>query len=104
MAIRMELLKSCDLVLVGNKYGISAKMRKEVIAAINIGIKVIREDELKSYMECETKRIEVAAWDYARACACCFCKGSRLHSCTGYSCMEAYKKAYEYAKKNEKLL
>lgn len=34
------------------------------------------------------------AKNYADLFCCQFCEGSRLHTCTGYDCKEAYGKAY----------
>lgn len=52
----------------------------------------------------EKSNTEAKAWDYAKACACHFCKGSRLHTCTGYDCREPYIKAFEYAMLHSNLL
>ena len=45
----------------------------------------------------ETKEdnVDDRAKNYARLFRCQYCEGSRLHSCTGYDCREAYDKAYK---------
>ena len=71
LAAGLELLRGCDFVIAGIKYGISEGMSREIQTADKLGN---------------------------------FCKGSRLHTCTGYDCREPYKKAYEYAKTHSTLL
>lgn len=104
MAAGLAILETCDFVLVGARYGISEGMRREIIAADAAGIEVVNADKLRYYINDSKRRTEAKAWDYAKACACHFCKGSRLHSCTGYDCREPYQKAYEYAKQHSDLL
>lgn len=104
MVAGIVLLKSCDFVIVGVKYGISEGMSREIQTAELLGIEVVNADKLRHYMKERESRIEAVAWDYAKACACLFCKGSRLHSCTGYDCRESYKRAYEYAITHKELL
>lgn len=104
MVAGLTLLKGCDFVIAGVKYGISEGMREEIQTADKLQIEVVNADKLCYYMENEKRRAEAKAWDYAKACACHFCKGSCLHSCTGYDCREPYQKAYEYAKQHRDLL
>ena len=79
MAAGLALLKGCDFVIAGVKYGITEGMDREIHTAN------------------EEKRQERAASDYAKLHSCEFCKGSKLYSCTGYDCREPYRRAYEYA-------
>lgn len=65
--------------------------------AIEAGFKTVKADKLQYFLKCEEKEVEAAAWDYAKISACKFCKGNKLHSCTGFDCREPYQKAYEYA-------
>lgn len=37
--------------------------------------------------------------DWAKKNACKFCQGSQLHTCNGYYCSDAIKKAEEYFEK-----
>lgn len=37
---------------------------------------------------------DTRAENYARLFCCQYCEGSRLHTCTGYDCREAYAIAY----------
>ena len=97
-------MEKCDFVIAGVKYGISEGMSREIQTADSLGIEVVNADKLRYYMENEKRQIEAKAWDYAKVCACNFCIGSRLHSCTGYDCREPYNKAYEYAIKHANLL
>lgn len=97
MAAGMALLRICDFVIVGEKNGISEGMSKEIREAARLGIKTVKEDKLQYFLKCEEKEVEAAAWDYAKISACKFCKGNKLHSCTGFDCREPYQKAYEYA-------
>lgn len=104
MAAGLAMLKTCDFLIVGAKYGISEGMRREIQTAELLGIEIMNAEQLRHYMKEEERRTEAAAWDYAKAYACHFCKGIRLHSCTGYDCREPYKRAYEYAMAHKGLL
>lgn len=104
MVAGLELLKSCDFVIAGIKYGISEGMSREIQTADALGIEVVNSDKLRYYMKNEKKRIEEKARDYAKLCACNFCIGNRLHSCTGYDCSAPYNKAFEYAMEHSNLL
>lgn len=97
MAAGLALLKSCDFVIVGVKYGISEGMSAEIAAADAAGIEVVNADKLRYKLEHDRR-----AWldEYAKMHACEFCRGSRLHTCTGYRCIKPYKEAYEYAEKH----
>ncbi len=94
MAAGLTLLKSCDFVIVGVKYGISEGMSAEIAAADAAGIEVVNADKLRYKLEHDRR-----AWleEYAKLHACEFCRGSRLHTCTGYRCQQPYREAYRYA-------
>ena len=104
MTAGLAILGTCDFVLAGIRYGISEGMRQEIAVAEAAGIEVVNADKLRYYMNDRKRRTEAKAWDYAKACACHFCKGSRLHTCTGYDCREPYNKAFEYAMTHSNLL
>ena len=93
MAAGLALLESCDFIMIGDKYGFSEDMKKEMVKGRALGIKAINENGM---LEIKKKYKEIQARNYAEACACNFCTGGRLHSCTGYDCREPYNKAYEY--------
>lgn len=97
MAAGLMLLKSCDFVIVGVKYGISEGMSAEIAAADAAGIEVVNADKLRYKLEHDRR-----AWleEYAKLHACEFCRGSRLHTCTGYRCLKPYREAYKYAEKH----
>lgn len=97
MAAGLALLKSCDFVIAGMKYGASEGMTREIETAARLGLSVVDAEQLAYKLEYEARREEAAAWDYAKACACNFCRGRNLHSCTGYDCRKPYQQAYEYA-------
>lgn len=100
MAAGLALLKGCDFVIAGVKYGITEGMDREIHTANMLGIAVIDANQIKRHLEYEEKRQERAASDYAKLHSCEFCKGSKLYSCTGYDCREPYRRAYEYALKD----
>lgn len=91
----LELLKNCDLVIVGTKYGISEGMVREITAAATPNIQIVDATELMDKLKDMQTKIDRAAKEYARYNACSFCKGGRLHTCIGYSCHEPYQRAYE---------
>lgn len=97
MAAGLTLLKSCDFVIVGVKYGISEGMSAEIAAADAAGIEVVNADKLRYKLEHDRR-----AWleEYAKLHACEFCRGSRLHTCTSYRCQQPYREAYKYAEKH----
>lgn len=97
MAAGLTLLKGCDFVIAGVKYGITEGMDREIHTANMLGIAVIDANQIKRHLEYEEKRQERAASDYAKLHSCEFCSGSKLYSCTGYDCREPYRRAYEYA-------
>jgi len=97
MAAGLALLKGCDFVIAGVKYGITEGMDREIHTANMLGITVIDANQIKRHLEYEEKRQERAASDYAKLHSCEFCSGSKLYSCTGYDCREPYRRAYEYA-------
>ena len=96
MAAGLTLLKGCDFVIVGVKYGISEGMSAEIAAADAAGIEVVNADKLRYKLEHDRR-----AWleEYAKLHACEFCRGSRLHTCTSYRCQQPYREAYKYAEK-----
>ena len=96
MAAGLTLLKSCDFVIVGVKYGISEGMSAEIAAADAAGIEVVNADKLRYKLEHDRR-----AWleEDAKLHACEFCRGSRLHTCTSYRCQQPYREAYKYAEK-----
>lgn len=97
MAAGLALLKSCDFVIAGVKYGISEGMSAEIAAADAAGIEVVNADKLCYKLEHDRRE-----WlkEYAELHACEFCRGSRLHTCTGYRCIKPYREAYKYAEKH----
>ena len=97
MAAGLTLLKGCDFVIVGVKYGISEGMSAEIAAADAAGIEVVNADKLRYKLEYDRRE-----WlkEYAELHACEFCRGSRLHTCTGYRCIKPYREAYKYAEKH----
>lgn len=100
MAAGLTLLKSCDFVIVGVKYGISEGMSAEIRAAREQGISVLSADSLYQYICWEKKiREEQTAWDYAYMHACDFCGGRGIKNCPDYECKVPMKEAYIYAKK-----
>ena len=97
MTAGLELLKCCDFVIAGIKYGISEGMSREIQTADKLGIEVVNADKLREKMRYEKHKANVVANNYAMLHKCKFCKGSKLCSCTGYDCREPYRRAYEYA-------
>ena len=97
MAAGLTLLKRCDFVIVGVKYGISEGMSAEIAAADVAGIEVVNADKLRYKLEHDRR-----AWleEYAKLHACEFCRGSRLHTCTSYRCQQPYREAYKYAEEH----
>ena len=97
MAAGLALLKSCDFVIAGVKYGISEGMSAEIAAADAAGIEVVNADKLRYKLEHDRR-----AWleEYAKLHACEFCRGSRLHTCTSYRCQQPYREAYKYAEEH----
>lgn len=68
----MEILKGCDFVIAGIKYGISAGMSREITLADAAGIDVVNADKMALYLryrkieEYVIKRIEK---DHMKTCA-----------------------------------
>lgn len=101
MAAGLTLLKSCDFVIVGVKYGISEGMSAEIAAADAAGIEVVNADKLGCYLYSEKKaQEERAAWDYAFKHGCEFCAGSGIYTCVGCSCVLPVYKAYKFAREH----
>ena len=63
------------------------------------GIKAVSRlaNMVNSLKACKTPQEEIKAERYAKINCCNFCKGSRLHTCTGYDCRLPYRAAYEFA-------
>lgn len=97
MAAGLELLKCCNFVIAGVKYGISEGMSREIQTADKLGIEVVNADKLRAKLEYEKYKANVAANNYAMQHKCEWCEGSKLHSCTRCDCREPYRRAYEYA-------
>ncbi|MCM1220866.1 MAG: hypothetical protein NC548_40910 [Lachnospiraceae bacterium] len=97
MAAGLALLKICDFVIAGVRYGISEGMSREIQTADRLGIEVVNADKLRYFMEYEERQKRAAVEGYARQHACDFCKGKHFHTCTLFCCMEPYRRAYEYA-------
>lgn len=109
MAAGLALLKCCDFVIAGVKYGITKGMDREIHTANMLGIAVIDANEIKQYLEYEKKRQERAASDYAKRHSCEFCRNRIVYACmtgknyegckgrTSYDCSSSYRRAYEYA-------
>ncbi len=97
MAAGIELLKNCDLVIIGDRYGISEGMGREIIAARVEGIDTISVDKLSYYIRNKKRDRETAASHYANMNKCLFCEGRHFHTCTGFRCREPMKEAYAYA-------
>ena len=101
MSAGLALLKGCDFVIAGVKYGITEGMDREIHTANMLGIAVIDASQIKAYMQYEEKQQERAASDYAKLHKCEFCYERRLYSvmgyekyCTACGCTAAYKLAY----------
>ena len=73
MAAGLALLKGCDFVIAGVKYGITEGMDREIHTANTLGIAVIDASQIKAYMRYEEKRQERAASDYAKLHECKHC-------------------------------
>ena len=73
MAAGLALLKGCDFVIAGVKYGITEGMDREIHTANMLGIAVIDANQIKRHLEYEEKRQERAitqsciAANFARA-------------------------------------
>lgn len=57
----MEILKGCDFVIAGVKYGISEGMRREIALADASGIDVVNADKLAYYLRYR-KRTYAISW------------------------------------------
>ena len=58
MAAGLALLKGCDFVIAGVKYGITEGMDREIHTANMLGIAVIDANQIKRHLEYEEKRQE----------------------------------------------
>ena len=93
MAAGLELMKSCDLVVVGTRYGISEGMDAEIAAAKAEGIEVVSAEQLQGRLE-YTCGQGIGA--YARDHACT--SYDRTDPAYGlYGRREPYNKAHRYA-------
>lgn len=99
MAAGLALLKGCDFVVAGVKYGITEGMDREIHTANMLGIAVIDASQIKAYMQYEEKRQERAASDYAKLYKCKYCyeRMGYENCCTACGCTAAYKRAYACA-------
>lgn len=61
MAAGMQLLKGCDFVIAGVRYGISEGMRREIALADASGIDVVNADKLAYYLRYR-KRTYAISW------------------------------------------
>ena len=84
MAAGLALLKGCDFVIAGVKYGITEGMDREIHTANMLGIAVIDANQIKRHLEYEEKRQERVASDYAKLHKCKHCYECRLCSLMGY--------------------
>lgn len=99
LAAGLELLKGCDFVLAGIRYGISEGMSREIQTAGKLGIAVVNADQLRQKMQYEEKKAERAASHYARRNDCEHCVSVYPYCRGRYDyCRDAYQRAYEYAK------
>lgn len=99
LAAGLELLKGCDFVLAGIRYGVSEGMSREIQTAGKLGIAVVNADQLRQKMQYEKRKAERAARHYAKHNYCEHCVNVRPYCCGGYECCgTAYQRAYEYAK------
>ena len=69
-AAGLALLKGCDFVIAGVKYGITEGMDREIHTANMLGIAVIDANQIKRHLEYEEKRQERATSDYAKLHSC----------------------------------
>lgn len=103
LKVGLELLKSCNFVLAGVKYGISEGMQGEMDAAREMGIEVMETTDTDSLQELLSEEIKWKTKAWAKMNTCNFCKGINFHTCSGFNCKEPYKKAYEYARRHYSL-
>lgn len=77
MAAGLELLKACEFVLVGVKYGISEGMSKEIQTAKRLRMDVVNADKLRYYIKSGGEKDTTQnKWN-----CCRFCKGLWLSCC-----------------------
>lgn len=76
LAAGLELLKGCDFVIAGIKYGISEGMSREIQTADKLGIEVVNADKLREKLKHEERKADAMANDYAKLHCCRFCAGS----------------------------
>lgn len=65
MAAGMALLKTCDFVIVGVKYGVSEGMSREIQTADRLGIEVVNADKLDFKLLHDKQQEEIKAARYA---------------------------------------
>ena len=93
IAAGLALLKKCDFVIVGVKYGISEGMSAEIAAADLAGIEVVNADKLRHKL----KHDRIVQLDkYTRHNACSYCEDG-WDGCNNDKCNKAHKAAYKYA-------
>ena len=56
LAAGLELLKCCDFVIAGVKYGISEGMAKEIKTAEELGIEIVHANRLREKLEHEERK------------------------------------------------
>lgn len=95
----LELLKGCDFVLAGIRYGVSEGMSREIQTAGKLGIAVVNADQLRQKMQYKKHKAKRAERCYARRNDCEHCVSVYPYCRGRYDyCRDAYKRAYEYAK------
>lgn len=93
----IELLKTCDYVIAGTRYGISEGMSGEIAAADAAGIEVVNADKLRYKLESENETRKKKVEEYAKLHTCDFCPGNSRHTCTSFSCKGPHERARKYA-------
>lgn len=63
LAAGLELLKGCDFVIAGIKYGISEGMSREIQTADKLGIEVVNADKLREKLKHEERKADAMAND-----------------------------------------
>lgn len=86
MAAGLELLRACEFILVGVRYGISEGMSKEIETAERLHLDVVNADKLRYYIKTGGGRLRKAAAITAQYKkndfnGCRFCKGLWLSCC-----------------------
>lgn len=98
LAAGLELLKGCDFVIAGIRYGVSEGMSREIQTAGKLGIAVVNADQLRQKMQYEERKTEEKVRYYAKHSYCEFCTSTSPDCGRALDCAAAYQRAYEYAK------